>query len=210
MEDHLAPVFVNKKLVKDLSLPKPTVAQVLEVTGRDPSKFDVFRLKSEDDETGEPIELTAVLDRTASDKPIYLRAVPKDRNVGDSSIPSRLLEDAEVLRASHLQISLAAEGPRVFATFAAFPLPSHRFNKPRTDLLVIVPLPYPEAKLDMFYVEPDLMLLNGSIPRGAEVIEPHMGRNWRRFSWHTNTWNPAVDDLASHVGMIEQRLREVD
>jgi hypothetical protein len=210
MEEHLAPVFVNKKLVTDLSLPKPTVAQVLEATGRDPTKVDVFRLKSENDETGEPIELTAVLDRTESDQPFFLRAVPKDRNVGDGSIPNRLLEDAETLRASHLQLSLVADGPRVYATFTEFPLPAKRFNKSLTDLLVIVPLPYPEAKLDMFYVEPDLTLSSGSIPRGAEVIESHVGRNWRRFSWHTSIWNPAVDDLASHLGMIEQRLREVD
>lgn len=210
MAEHLAPVFVNKKLVKDLELPKPTVADVLRTTGRDPTKFDVFRLKSEDDETGEPIELTAVLDRTLSDQPIFLRAVPKDRNVGDESVPSKLAEDAKLLQASGRPVELVRDGQHIFAKFPGFRLPPARFNRPRTDLLVIVPLPYPEAKLDMFYTEPDLTLANGGIPRGAETIEMHVGRNWRRFSWHTSTWDPAVDDLLSHVGMIEQRLSQPD
>jgi Prokaryotic E2 family E len=210
MAEHLAPVFVNKKPVKELDDPKPTVFEVIKKSGRDPEKCDVFLLKSEDDEEGQRIELTAVLDRTISDKPIFLRCVPKDRNVGDGVIPPRLVDDAESLRQTHYSLDLKPESSRVYAEFHGFRLPKNRFNKGRTELLVVVPLPYPDAKIDMFYTEPDLSLINGGVPKGAEVIESHLGRNWRRFSWHTNSWNPAVDDLASHVSFIEQRLHEVD
>ena len=210
MTERLAPIYVNRKLLKDFDEPKPTVFAVVKATGRDPNTCDVFRLKSENDEKGEPIELTAILDRTVSDQPIYLRCVPKDRNVGQGPAPDRLVADVETLKSNHYKVDLTVESARVYAKILGFPLPAGRFNKPATDLLVIVPLPYPEAKLDMFYTDPDVTLSGGAIPKGAETLEQHDGRNWRRFSWHTGSWNPAVDDLLSHISFVQQRLAEVD
>jgi len=210
MSDHLANIFVNKKLLKDLDEPKPTVEQVIRATGRDPANCDTFLLRSEGDETGERIELAAVLDRTTSLKPIFLRCVPSDRNVGDIPIPANLSRDCEALRSLGYQIDLIPNGSFVYARFRDFSLPQPKFSRPTTQLLVIVPLPYPEAKLDMFYTEPEVVLSSGAVPRSAETIEMHLGQNWRRFSWHTGRWNPAIDDLASHVAFIEQRLYEVD
>ncbi len=219
MSTHLANIIVNKKLVK-MDTPRPTVAEVIRASGREPDTCDVFILKSEGDDEGERIEMSAIVDRTTIKHTIFLRCVPKDRNVGatgatvfamtDGWVPAALKEDVAHLEAQGYRIKLTPQGARVFAIFERFKLPPDKFSARETDLLVVVPLPYPDAKIDMFYTEPEVTLRNGRIPLRAEIVENHLGRNWRRFSWHHKKWNLEVDDLITHVSFIEQRLFEVD
>lgn len=89
--------------------------------------------------------------------------------------------------------------------FDLFPLPSG-YNKDTTRLLVKVPPGYPAAKLDMFWTESDLALSNRSLPQGCSQ-EQVMGTTWLRFSWHTNNWNPAYDNLRTYLGFIQSRLK---
>ncbi len=92
-----------------------------------------------------------------------------------------------------------------FLVFRRFLLPEG-FNKTISDLLIKVPPAYPSAKLDMFWTDPDLTLANGGIPQGCS-LECALGRQWLRFSWHTNNWNPNYDNLWTFVNFIKMRLR---
>jgi hypothetical protein len=78
---------------------------------------------------------------------------------------------------------------------------------PACRLLVRVPTGYPNAALDMFYTQPDLLLASGAAPRQTDVLEELGGSVWRRFSWHRNVpWNPGRDSLVSFVSFVEDNF----
>jgi hypothetical protein len=69
---------------------------------------------------------------------------------------------------------------------------------------------YPYAKLDCFWVDPDLRLATGAMPQssgfgnGPAVLSGHV---W--FSWHTDHWNPGRDDFLTWMASIRERLNKV-
>ena len=77
------------------------------------------------------------------------------------------------------------------------------WNKKTTDILLLIPPLYPNAKLDMFWVDQDLLYSDNSVPQSADVIETYLGGNWRRFSRHITDWNPARDSLISFMDNID-------
>jgi hypothetical protein len=102
---------------------------------------------------------------------------------------------------------LLVEGSLVGVVIRSFELPDGIYNKNRSDVLLQTTVQYPASGMDMFWVEPDLTLANGSAPAGGEAIEPHFGRQWRRYSWHRQVpWNPGRDDLLSHFDFAVARL----
>jgi hypothetical protein len=117
--------------------------------------------------------------------------------------------DLEELRKLGYDVE-AAIGPKFsFVTFRKFPLPEGLFTARFTDLLVIVPAPYPKAALDMFYIQPDIMLRRGFLPKASDVLHSLNQRIWRRISWHRNTaWGPR-DDLLTYIEFCRQRFIEV-
>ena len=204
----LANLFLDKKQVK-MDAPRPTVQDILTAASRDPATCDVYRLKGPQDTTGEKVELNTVIDRTLDHHPIHLRCVPKDRNVGSGMAGERLAADLSELRGMGYKVDAQERGNLTYAVFQDVELPKGVFNHTTTEMLVLVPPPYPAGAMDMFYTRPDLMLAKGTVPKQAEVMEQHLDRQWRRFSWHYNRpWNPAVDDLLTHVSFCEQRLAE--
>ena len=81
------------------------------------------------------------------------------------------------------------------------------YSQPTTDLLIRLPKEYPHANPDMFWVEESVKLAGGSIPLNADLVESHVGRQWRRFSWHINNrWHPGRDTLSTYLGFVDARL----
>lgn len=120
-------------------------------------------------------------------------------------IPDTLLQEVETLRASGLSIEVVEEGNLAKITIANFPLPAG-YSKQHSDLLLLIPMSYPNGKPDMFWVEKEVVLANGQVPQKADNIEPHVGKQWRRFSWHSGNWNPGQDDLNTYLCFIEHGL----
>jgi hypothetical protein len=89
--------------------------------------------------------------------------------------------------------------------FKDFPL-GPGFNVSSADLLIRVPRSYPAASPDMFWTDPAVLLSNGKEPQAANLIELHIGRKWRRFSWHRSRWDSARDNLSSFLEFIRHRL----
>jgi hypothetical protein len=77
------------------------------------------------------------------------------------------------------------------------------------DLLIRVPPQYPMTPLDMWYCDPPIrMVTSGQFAPASEVMEPHLGRTWQRFSRHLNgTWRPGVDGLRSFFTLIQRELQ---
>jgi hypothetical protein len=98
-------------------------------------------------------------------------------------------------------------GGRLFVVIEAMPLPPAVFNRGHTDVLYIAEANYPFSAMDMFWVEPDLLRADGTIPANAEVIEEYLGRSWRRFSWHRQgVWKITGNPLLDHHALTEDRL----
>lgn len=120
-------------------------------------------------------------------------------------IPEALSQEVEILRKSGFSIILEKEGNLAKLTIASFPLPDG-YSKQHSDLLILIPISYPNGKPDMFWVEKDVVLANGQVPQKADNIETHVGRRWRRFSWHLSRWNPGCDDLNTYLSFVENGL----
>lgn len=83
------------------------------------------------------------------------------------------------------------------------------FSPAAIDLMVRIPAQYPMTALDMWYCDPPIRLAaNGQFARASEVMEPHVGRTWQRFSRHLNgAWRPGVDSLRSFFVLIQRELQ---
>jgi len=122
------------------------------------------------------------------------------------ALPPRLEKEIEELHET-LDIEIIEDSGFINLIFKDFPL-GDGFNMAASDLLLRVPRSYPDTGPDMFWTEPALTLANGQIPQSTDSIETHLGRSWRRFSWHRQPWNPTIDNLHGHIEFINRRLRE--
>lgn len=128
-------------------------------------------------------------------------------------IPEELRRDVARLPDNIPSAEIHEDGTRIYVQFSERTLPPMIYNKPATNLLVVTTPLYPHAGFDMFWTDPDLTLASGDIPNAAEVVETHLGRQWRRFSYHPyqdRPWNPSEDSLVSFVSYIDQRLARGD
>ena len=87
-----------------------------------------------------------------------------------------------------------------------FALPAG-YSRSEVDLLIRLPALYPEAKPDMFWVNPPVTLAGGAQPQ-ATSMETIDGQTWQRFSWHlvANAWQPGVSRLRDFVRAVRARL----
>jgi hypothetical protein len=85
---------------------------------------------------------------------------------------------------------------------------AEKYSASVVDLMIRVPHGYPMAALDMFYVDPPLMLKSGGYPASADQFEEHGGRRWQRFSRHLPTpWRPGLDGLPMFLNLILPELQ---
>ena len=122
-------------------------------------------------------------------------------------MPDFLLEEIESLRRGGLKVERSEAEGWFNVVFLGYPLPPG-YNKPAADLLLKLPLSYRNGKPDMFWTDVDLRLQNGNIPRSADSVERALDREWRRFSWHPQDWNPATDDLQTYLEFVNRRLAQ--
>ena len=102
------------------------------------------------------------------------------------------------------------ENAEIHIIFQDYKIPSNIWDRETTDLLIITHSTYPNAKIDMFWVDPPLKLKNGEQCKAANVFEKKVGRTWQRFSWHLQSWNPGKDNLITYLEDVNQRLRKGD
>lgn len=125
-----------------------------------------------------------------------------------TGLPPQLELDINHLREQGYQITSQRNSNQIYIIFDKYPLPKG-WNKTETKLLLISDISYPNSKLDMFWVDTDVLLEGGKTPQAGEVLETHNGQQWRRFSWHVQKWNPAVDNVISYLGTVDARLKQL-
>ncbi len=124
------------------------------------------------------------------------------------SLPAQLESDLNNLKEQGFQISCQRNGNQIYIVFDKYLLPKG-WNKNETKLLLISDISYPNSKLDMFWVDTDIRLADGRVPQAGDTIENHNGTQWRRFSWHVQKWNPAIDNVISYLGTVNARLKQL-
>jgi hypothetical protein len=121
-------------------------------------------------------------------------------------LPPKLQRELEELRAQY-ELEVHDDGSFVHVVLRALPI-AHGYSQTSTNVLIRIPRAYPDAGPDMFWTDEGLLLADGRIPQSAECLEDHIGRRWRRFSWHHNRWNPIVDNVHNYIEFVKDRLRQ--
>jgi len=123
-----------------------------------------------------------------------------------------LPDDIEYLDARGLAWETLKEGPSRWVLVRRFPIPEG-YNVSEADIAILLPDSYPTTQLDMVYAFPALSLTSGVRIGAVDVIQALDGRNFQRWSRHrtaTNPWRPGLDNLGTHIEMIEECfLREI-
>ena len=125
-------------------------------------------------------------------------------------VPQELIED---LNAIGYPYDLIDDGQRIFIIFKEYPLPPGIYNVEKTELMIYTTPYYPSSGFDMFWVEVQLTLKNGTIPKAGDAIEDYVGKKWRRFSYHPyqgKPWDPSNDSVITYVEYINKRLQNGD
>jgi hypothetical protein len=100
------------------------------------------------------------------------------------------------------------EGPdsTTLVTLPEVPLPPG-WSASTTTVWFVVPVGYPAAQPDCFWVDADLRLANGSLPSnsGAQSV-PVVGAPALWFSWHLSARRPSHDSLITYARFIARRF----
>lgn len=84
---------------------------------------------------------------------------------------------------------------------------SDGWNQPETTIWFVIPVGYPIAKPDCFWADQNLRLLDGRMPMNTNITGMPNGEAKLWFSWHTQKWNPNIDNLLTYVHVVEGRLK---
>jgi len=120
-------------------------------------------------------------------------------------LPEQLVEEVKALRKEGYSIDAIEADGWAYVIFHEYVVPSG-YTRRATELLLKIPMSYPNGRPDMFWTSEDLKLKDGRIPQNADLIESVQGTSWRRFSWHPQNWNPGVDNLRTYLEFVNNRL----
>lgn len=103
------------------------------------------------------------------------------------------------------KITDGADGTSLVA-LPAVPLPPG-WSATTTAVWFVLPVGYPAAQPDCFWTDPELRLVNGTVPgnAGAQVVPiVQVPALW--FSWHLSAWRPSHDSVTTYARFISRRF----
>ncbi|GAB2731711.1 E2/UBC family protein [Nocardioides pakistanensis] len=113
-------------------------------------------------------------------------------------------QDQSVLESLGYSYSVEVSDGFVNVVLANFPTPG--LDPCHVDLLLRLPIGFPDATPDMFWVSPALTAKGAAIP-GTELTENYLGRSWQRWSRHIGgQWRPGVDNLETYLAYVRRAL----
>ncbi len=130
----------------------------------------------------------------------------KSQTTEGASLP---MADSGHLTARGISFAVESEAGQASVIFKDYPLPAGRYDRDRTDVLVLLPSAYPDAVVDMFYCDPWIKVAStGLWPSRADVSHSHGGRNWQRWSRHSNEWRAGIDGMHTVLSRIDRALKD--
>ena len=117
-------------------------------------------------------------------------------------------QDALFLKSADWRWELISDGGMQWILFHGYPIPEG-YNTKEAIVAVTIPPGYPISQLDMVYFYPGLFRPDGK-PIAALTIQNIEGKPFQRWSRHRtpqNPWRPDVDDLSTHLSLIDNWLQ---
>lgn len=87
------------------------------------------------------------------------------------------------------------------------------YNVKSTTLALLIPPSFPDVQIDMFYFADDLSCKSGKAIKALshETINGKRYQRWSRHRTPQNPWRPGIDDLRTHLTLVDDCLaREVE
>src|SRR6266545_1938847 len=119
-------------------------------------------------------------------------------------------DDEAYLGEKRYDWQLVPDGNGACLVIRQYPVSAAVFDRATVDLMIRIPAGYNNAKLDMFYVDPELKLRKtGAYPEAAHVFENHCDRRWQRFSRHLpdGVWRAGIDGLPTMLAFVHRELQ---
>lgn len=115
--------------------------------------------------------------------------------------------DEAYLNARELPWETIVEGGSRWLIIHDYPIPTG-YNHATAWVALLIPPGYPDVQIDMVYFSPHLVLASG---RTINALSPHSldGKVWQRWSRHrtlANPWRPGIDDVSTHLVLIDDWL----
>lgn len=140
--------------------------------------------------------------------------MPKDTTEGLTDAPEVRRQfslpeaDVEYLNRRGLTWEAIRDGDTQWAFVHSWMLPSG-YNHETVSIALLIPPSYPDSQIDMVYVKPALARSDGK-PINNLSTQGIAGESWQRWSRHrtqNNPWRAGVDDIASHLGLVDDWFR---
>jgi hypothetical protein len=115
--------------------------------------------------------------------------------------------DQQYLDERSIHHDLQIDGGMVCVVLAGWSLPAG-LSATGVDVLIRLPGGYPDVAPDMWWVDPPLRRSDGTEIPATQVMEPHLGRQWQRWSRHfaAGQWQSGVDGLESYIALIRAQF----
>lgn len=116
--------------------------------------------------------------------------------------------DEAYLSAQGFSWETIEEGGMQWLLIHEFPAPAG-YNHQSASAAIQIPPGYPDSPLDMVYLHPALVRVDGRPIPAADAKQALDGKEWQRWSRHrtgAHPWRPGVDDVSVHVMMISDWL----
>ncbi|MBQ89783.1 MAG: hypothetical protein CL433_13245 [Acidimicrobiaceae bacterium] len=139
--------------------------------------------------------------------------VPLDQHEGAVATLRREVvlpeDDALHLDARGLPWETVVDGGRQFLLVHDFPLPDG-YDARTVTLALMIPPGYPTVQIDMVYFSPAVVRTDRQ-PIGALATLVVAGTPFQRWSRHRtgqNPWRPGLDDVSTHLALVEEWLEQ--
>lgn len=186
-----------------------TGQQILALAGKTPQKYLLRQLVRGAIVPIDPLQNVSLLAPGVE----RFMTIPNEVTEGDGASARKqfgLLDgDARFLSSLGLRWECVRDGGGVNAVIIyGWPLPKG-YCVTHADVHVRLSPGYPDAQIDMAYFFPPLARADGK-GINALSLTPFDGRNWQQWSRHrvqSSAWRPGIDDLATHMALVDDWLR---
>lgn len=141
-----------------------------------------------------------------------MRLTPKQVDNGEAQNAPR--RDFDLLPVDHayldnlgLSWETLIEGEQRWLIISDYPV-ARGYQVNTVKLALLVPLPYPQAQIDMFHVFPALAKNDGGAIQNLmqQVIGNIPFQTWSRHRGQESMWNPRRDNVVTHLALVESAI----
>lgn len=191
-----------------VSTPTITGSKILAELGKTPEGFKLYQHKRHHQPI--PIGPNDVVNLREPGVERFT-TMPKDTTEGlegprrDFKLPS---SDVEYLNGLGLSWETVLDGKSRWLLIHNWQLPAG-CNHATTSVALLIPDNYSDSQIDMVYFKPHLARTDakGINALSTETISGEVWQRWSRHRTGQNPWRPGSDDIASHLGLVDEWLR---